>query len=76
MRRCQLLFVKMERTARRNGIVKIFADQRIPDSKILPPVLEIEIFYLQFWAIFDQIFDKSSEPIELNGRREACNSAK
>ena len=39
-------------------------------------VSEKNIFYLWFWAILDQKFDKSSEPAELNERREACNSAK
>ena len=29
-----------------------------------------------FLAIFDQKFEKFSEPAELNRRREACNSAK
>ena len=33
-------------------------------------------FLVQNLAIFAQKFDKSSEPAELNRRRDACNSAK
>ena len=29
-----------------------------------------------FLGIFDQIFNKSSEPMKLNSRREACNGLK
>ena len=51
-------------------------DQRTPVSNFLTPRSWENIFYLRFWAIFDQNFDKSSEPAELNERRESCNSAK
>ena len=36
----------------------------------------LEFFGLQILAFFDQRFDESSEPVELNIRSEALNSAK
>ena len=63
-----VLFIKDKSFTSIKGELKIFFEEKFFSIQNFRKPL--------FLAVFDKKFENSSEPAELNRRREACNSAK